>query len=183
VTSQLKAAESRLQRVQTDLFSAQGEVAAGMIVVRRTCHAGLRTCMNALTIIPEVANHLPLCLQEFFISKDLVGVIIGKKGTRIRQIEQDTGVTSINVNGESGQGGAPRRAGCCELNRWCLCVCVCRAHHHLRARLQLGAAGPGDAGAVRGVLRAAAQVRAVAQRKEQLRPARLGRSPYAMHVK
>ena len=120
--SQLKAAESRLQRVQTDLFSAQGEVAAGMIVVRRTCHAGLRTCMHALPIIPEVANHLPLCLQEFFISKDLVGVIIGKKGTRIRQIEQDTGVTSINVNGESGQGGAPRRVGCCELNRWCLCV-------------------------------------------------------------
>lgn len=33
-----------------------------------------------------------------------MGVIIGKKGTRIRQIEQDTGVTSINVNGDSGQG-------------------------------------------------------------------------------
>lgn len=33
-----------------------------------------------------------------------MGVIIGKKGARIRQIEQDTGVTSINVNGDTGQG-------------------------------------------------------------------------------
>lgn len=35
--SQLKAAESRLQKVRTDLFSAQGEVAAGMIVVCIPC--------------------------------------------------------------------------------------------------------------------------------------------------
>ncbi len=65
-------AESRLQKVQTDLFSAQGEIASGMMV-------------------------------EFSIPSDLVGLIIGKKGCRIKQIEQDTGVTAINVNGESGE--------------------------------------------------------------------------------
>mmetsp|Transcript_4701 Transcript_4701/g.6442 ORF Transcript_4701/g.6442 Transcript_4701/m.6442 type:complete len:690 (-) Transcript_4701:441-2510(-) len=70
--TKLKAAESRLQKVQTDLFSAQGEIASGMMV-------------------------------EFTVSADLLGVIIGKKGSRIRQIEQETGVSSINVNGDTGK--------------------------------------------------------------------------------
>lgn len=67
----VKAAESRLQKVQTDLFSTQGEIAAGQMV-------------------------------EFTIRSDLIGLAIGKKGSRIKQIETDTGVSSINVsdNGE-----------------------------------------------------------------------------------
>ena len=69
----LKAAESRLQRVQTDLFSAQGEIASGMMV-------------------------------EFQISPELVGLALGKKGARIKQVETDTKVSSINVNGETGEG-------------------------------------------------------------------------------
>lgn len=68
----LKLAESRLQKVQTDLDSAQGEIASGLVV-------------------------------EFTIPPDLVGLIIGKKGARIKQIEQETGVTSIVVNGDSGR--------------------------------------------------------------------------------
>lgn len=47
-------------------------------------------------------NKLWIWYQEFTVSPDLVGVIIGKKGARIRQIEQDTGVSTINVNGETG---------------------------------------------------------------------------------
>lgn len=67
----IKAAETRLQRVQTDLFSTQGEIAAGQMV-------------------------------EFMIRPELIGLAIGKKGTRIKQIETETGVSSINVsdNGE-----------------------------------------------------------------------------------
>jgi hypothetical protein len=67
----VKAAESRLQKVQTDLFSTQGEIAAGQMV-------------------------------EFTIRSDLIGLAIGKKGSRIKQIETETGVSSINVsdNGE-----------------------------------------------------------------------------------
>lgn len=63
----VKAAESRLQKVQTDLFSTQGEIAAGQMV-------------------------------EFTIRPDLIGLAIGKKGSRIKQIETETGVSSINVS-------------------------------------------------------------------------------------
>jgi len=63
----VKAAENRLQRVQTDLFSTQGEIAAGQMV-------------------------------EFSIRTELIGLAIGKKGSRIKQIETETGVSSINVN-------------------------------------------------------------------------------------
>lgn len=63
----VKAAETRLQRVQTDLFSTQGEIAAGQMV-------------------------------DFTIGADLIGLAIGKKGSRIKQIETETGVSSINVN-------------------------------------------------------------------------------------
>ncbi len=62
----IKAAENRLQKVQTDLFSTQGEIAAGHVV--------------ECSVIPE-----------------LIGLAIGKKGARIKQIESETGVSSINV--------------------------------------------------------------------------------------
>uniref|UniRef100_A0A7S3M9F7 K Homology domain-containing protein n=1 Tax=Spumella elongata TaxID=89044 RepID=A0A7S3M9F7_9STRA len=70
--AKLKHAETRLQKVQTDLFSAQGEIASGMMI-------------------------------EFSIDPELVGLALGKKGARIKQIEQDTKVTSINVTGETGR--------------------------------------------------------------------------------
>lgn len=69
--AKLKHAETRLQKVQTDLFSAQGEIASGMMI-------------------------------EFSIDPELVGLALGKKGARIKQIEHDTKVTSINVTGETG---------------------------------------------------------------------------------
>jgi predicted PilT family ATPase len=62
----VKAAENRLLRVQTDLFSTQGEIASGQMV-------------------------------EFMVPSDLIGLVIGKKGSRIKQIESETNVTSINV--------------------------------------------------------------------------------------
>jgi hypothetical protein len=68
----IMAAESRLQKVQTDLFSAQGDMASGMIV-------------------------------DFRILPELVGLSIGKKGARIKQIEKSSGVSSINVDGDSGK--------------------------------------------------------------------------------
>lgn len=64
----LMAAENRLQKVQTDLFSFQGEIASGKQI-------------------------------EFTVKSDLLGLVIGKKGARIKQVEQETGVSSINVNG------------------------------------------------------------------------------------
>lgn len=74
--SKLKAAETRLQKVQTDLFSAQGEIASGMMI-------------------------------EFTIDPELVGLALGKKGARIKQIEAETKVTSINVTGETGEQAKP----------------------------------------------------------------------------
>lgn len=62
----IKAAENRLQKVQTDLFSTQGEIAAGHVV-------------------------------ECSVNPELIGLAIGKKGARIKQIETETGVSSINV--------------------------------------------------------------------------------------
>ena len=69
--SKLKQSEARLQKVQGDLFSAQGEIASGMMI-------------------------------EFTIDPELVGLALGKKGMRIKQIEHDTKVHSINVTGETG---------------------------------------------------------------------------------
>jgi hypothetical protein len=66
----IKIAESRLQKIQTDLHSTQGEM---------------------------LSRHM----IEVVISADLVGLTIGKKGSRIKQIEAETGVTNINV-GDNG---------------------------------------------------------------------------------
>ena len=72
LNTRLKLAESRLTKVQNDLFSAQGEIASGMMI-------------------------------EFTIDPELIGLALGKKGARIKQIEIDTKVHSINVTGESGK--------------------------------------------------------------------------------
>lgn len=39
---------------------------------------------------------------EITVQKDLVGIIIGKKGARIQEVQRETGVTDININGETG---------------------------------------------------------------------------------
>ena len=70
--AKLKHAETRLQKVQADLFSAQGEIASGMMI-------------------------------EFSIDPKLVGLALGKKGARIKQIEQGTKVASINVTDSTGR--------------------------------------------------------------------------------
>jgi hypothetical protein len=68
----LREAEARLQKVQHDLYAAQGEMASGLMV-------------------------------EFSIKPDLVGLVIGKKGARIKSIEQQYGLSGINVDGNTGK--------------------------------------------------------------------------------
>ena len=39
---------------------------------------------------------------EFKVSVELIGLIIGKKGVRVKEIQEDTGVTSIHIDGTTG---------------------------------------------------------------------------------
>ena len=39
---------------------------------------------------------------EFNVPVDLLGLIIGKKGVRVQQIQRETNVTTINIDGETG---------------------------------------------------------------------------------
>lgn len=41
-------------------------------------------------------------IVDFNIDPDLVGIAIGKKGARIKQVEKDSGVSSVNVDGKTG---------------------------------------------------------------------------------
>jgi predicted RNA-binding protein YlqC (UPF0109 family) len=68
----VKEAEARLQKVQNDLYAAQGEMASGLMV-------------------------------EFTVNPELIGLIIGKKGSRIKAIEQQYGCGGINVDGNTGR--------------------------------------------------------------------------------
>lgn len=40
---------------------------------------------------------------EFIVPRDLVGIIIGKKGARIQEIQKETGISDIHIDGETGQ--------------------------------------------------------------------------------
>jgi KH domain len=51
-------------------------------------------------------------IVDFNIDPDLVGIAIGKKGARIKQVEKDSGVSSVNVDGKSG------------VSVFLVCVCV-----------------------------------------------------------
>ena len=119
----VREAEARLQKVQMDLFTAQGEMASGLMV-------------------------------EFTVNKDLLGLIIGKKGAHIKMVEKQCGCTGINVDGDTG-------TPCCELiTRLCLFLkflyfCFYsspRSHSSHGARLVLSAEGQGAAGANRALL-------------------------------
>ena len=68
----MQSMEARLAKTQKELFSAQGEMASGMMV-------------------------------DFKIPTEIIGLVIGKGGERIKQIQNDTGVNSINVDGENGK--------------------------------------------------------------------------------
>ena len=64
--------EARVDKIQNDLFSAQGEAASGMMV-------------------------------DFIIPTSVIGLVIGKAGQRIKAIEKETGVSSINLDGNTGK--------------------------------------------------------------------------------
>ena len=64
-------------------------------------------------------------IVHFTINPDLVGIAIGKKGARIKQVEKDSGVTSVNVDGKSGT--AEWRT--CQVYRPCKCSYL--LHHPL----------------------------------------------------
>ena len=40
---------------------------------------------------------------EFTVSPEVVGLMIGKKGARVRSVEEETGVNSIDIDGDSGR--------------------------------------------------------------------------------
>lgn len=40
---------------------------------------------------------------EFTVPRELVGIIIGKKGARIHEIQNETGVSDIHIDGETGK--------------------------------------------------------------------------------
>jgi hypothetical protein len=67
----LNAKSRNLQKVQTELFSVQGEMASGTVT-------------------------------EFNVDIELVGLVIGAKGGRIKQVESETGCKA-NVDGKSGR--------------------------------------------------------------------------------
>lgn len=55
---------------------------------------------NLFEVQGAVASGLRI---EFIVPRDLVGIIIGKKGSRIQEVQRETGVTDINIDGESGK--------------------------------------------------------------------------------
>jgi KH domain len=66
-------------------------------------------------------------IVDFNIDPDLVGIAIGKKGARIKQVEKDSGVSSVNVDGKSGAPVLCVRM-CFALISPSVCACVCRCH-------------------------------------------------------
>lgn len=40
---------------------------------------------------------------EFPVPRDLIGIIIGKKGSRIQEVQRETGVNDIHIDGETGR--------------------------------------------------------------------------------
>ena len=55
---------------------------------------------NLFEVQGAVASGLRI---EFTVPRDLVGIIIGKKGTRIQDVQRETGVNDIHIDGETGQ--------------------------------------------------------------------------------
>lgn len=55
---------------------------------------------NLFEVQGEVASGQRI---ELFVPVDLIGLIIGKKGARIQEVEQESGVTEINIDGDSGE--------------------------------------------------------------------------------
>jgi hypothetical protein len=58
---------------------------------------------NLFEVQGAVASGLRI---EIAVPRDLVGIIIGKKGSRIQEVQRETGVTDIHIDGESG-GAVP----------------------------------------------------------------------------
>jgi KH domain len=65
-------------------------------------------------------------IVDFNIDPDLVGIAIGKKGARIKQVEKDSGVSSVNVDGKSGAPVLSMCAyvSCVDLPTCVECVCL-----------------------------------------------------------
>jgi hypothetical protein len=54
---------------------------------------------NLFEVQGAVASGLRI---EFVVPRDLVGIIIGKKGSRIQDVQRETGVDDINIDGDTG---------------------------------------------------------------------------------
>lgn len=55
---------------------------------------------NLFEVQGEVASGQRI---EFTVPSELIGLIIGKKGSRIQEVEEETGVTDIHIDGETGR--------------------------------------------------------------------------------
>lgn len=55
---------------------------------------------NLFIVQGEMASSMS---TEFHVRPDLLGFVIGKKGAKVRETEQITGVTSINIDGDTGK--------------------------------------------------------------------------------
>lgn len=85
----LKEKHAKLCEAQTTLYRAQGN--------------DKMTILNLVTyllfLIGEMASGMTI---EFYVKPHLLGFVIGKQGSKINDTKQTTGVSNINVNGETG---------------------------------------------------------------------------------
>jgi hypothetical protein len=62
---------------------------------------------NLFEVQGAVASGLRI---EILVPRDLLGIIIGKKGARIQEVQRETGVSDIHIDGDSGEGSQTRLA-------------------------------------------------------------------------
>jgi hypothetical protein len=63
---------------------------------------------NLFEVQGAVASGLRI---EILVPRDLLGIIIGKKGARIQEVQRETGVSDIHIDGDSGEGSQTRPLG------------------------------------------------------------------------
>lgn len=105
-------AVNRLDNVATSIFIDAPNVESALMA-RQLIEIHFKQHLKLLAAeekLKRVENDLFLAqgemasghMVEFTVDPSLIGVIIGKKGVRIKQVEQDSGVTNIFVQGDSG---------------------------------------------------------------------------------
>ena len=105
-------AVNRLDNVATSIFIDAPNVESALMA-RQLIEIHFKQQLKLLAAeekLKRVENDLFLAqgemasghMVEFTIDPSLIGIIIGKKGVRIKEIEKESGVTNIFVQGDSG---------------------------------------------------------------------------------